>query len=47
MEFAQSERTLELLEKLERFMDEHVYPAESLFDQHWRSDPLWKRPSTC
>jgi acyl-CoA dehydrogenase len=40
VEFRQSERTIELLVKLERFMDEHVYPAESLFDRHWRSDPL-------
>jgi acyl-CoA dehydrogenase len=32
VDFAYSQRTQELLDKLEVFMDEHVYPAESVYD---------------
>ncbi|MFZ2175349.1 MAG: acyl-CoA dehydrogenase family protein [Rhodococcus sp. (in: high G+C Gram-positive bacteria)] len=32
MDFAYSQRTQELLDKLQVFMDEHVYPAESVYD---------------
>ena len=33
MDFAYSPRTAELLPRLEAFMDEHVYPAESVYDK--------------
>ncbi|HJQ05137.1 MAG TPA: acyl-CoA dehydrogenase family protein [Nocardioides sp.] len=32
MDFAHSPRTAELAEKLQAFMDEHVYPAEAVYD---------------
>ncbi|MFN3599878.1 MAG: acyl-CoA dehydrogenase family protein [Dietzia sp.] len=33
MDFAYSDRTAELAEKLHAFMDEHVYPAEEVYDR--------------
>ncbi len=33
MDFSYSARTKELLERLESFMDEHVYPAEPVYDE--------------
>jgi len=33
MDFAYSPRTAELAEKLHVFMDEHVYPAEAVYDR--------------
>lgn len=32
MDFAHSDRTIELQETLQTFMDEHVYPAEAVYD---------------
>ena len=33
MDFSYSARTADLLDKLGRFMDDHVYPAERVYDE--------------
>ena len=33
MDFAHSERSLELQDTVSRFLDEHVYPAEAAFHE--------------
>ena len=43
MDFQHSDKTKALIEKLEAFMDAHIYPAEAE-EHHWNYDPanLWK-----
>ena len=42
MDFAYSERTLALLEKLEAFMDQHIYPNEKLYLQQLDEGDRWQ-----
>ena len=42
MDFEYSARTRELQKKLLAFMDEHIYPNESKFYAHVRSDRRWE-----
>lgn len=42
MDFSHSPRTLDLLTRLQAFMDEHVYPAEARYDQEVASGERWK-----
>ncbi|HEY3867266.1 MAG TPA: acyl-CoA dehydrogenase family protein [Actinocrinis sp.] len=44
MEFAFDEKTEELRGRLLEFMDEHVYPAEPVFDEQLASGPAWTTP---
>jgi acyl-CoA dehydrogenase len=51
MNFEHSERTLDLIARLENFMDAHVYPAEAVYQQQmagfgtdrWRVPPIMER----
>lgn len=43
MDFEPSARTKELLERLQAFMDEHVYPNETLYHEQVRANP-WTTP---
>jgi acyl-CoA dehydrogenase len=46
MEFAPSDRAREFSERLTEFMDEHVYPAEAVYEQQMRDagDPHFQPP---
>jgi acyl-CoA dehydrogenase len=45
MDFSFDARTAELVDKLNAFMDEHVYPAEEVFEEQVASlDDPWSRP---
>ena len=42
MDFEYSAKTKELQKKLLAFMDEHIYPNESKYHAHVRSDRRWE-----
>ena len=44
MEFALSPRCEELREKLMQFMDDHVYPAEAVYDEQLAAAPPGTHP---
>ncbi len=44
MDFAYDARTQELVERLEAFMDEHVYPAEAVFEEQLDRAQPWTPP---
>ncbi|MDQ4085136.1 MAG: acyl-CoA dehydrogenase family protein [Actinomycetota bacterium] len=44
MEFAYDARTQELIGRLEAFMDEHVYPAEPMFERQLDEAEPWTAP---
>lgn len=44
MDFAPSARTVELQEELERFMESHIYPAESVYGEQL-GESRWQQPA--
>ena len=44
MDFEYSDRTKALIEKLNKYMDEVVYPAESVYDAELETHGRWKQP---
>ena len=42
MDFEYSDRSKALLEKLNKFMDEHIYPNEDRYYAHVRGDKRWE-----
>ncbi len=45
MDFEHSPRTLELLDRLKGFMDEHIYPNEQLFREQVADGNRWEPPA--
>ena len=45
MDFNHSDKVLDLMEQLNAFMDEHVYPNEEAYTNHFKNtDNKWVSP---
>ena len=45
MDFNHTQKVVDLMDKLNAFMDEHVYPNEEAYREHFKTtDNLWKSP---
>ena len=45
MDFQHSAKTVDYLQRLGAFMDEHIYPNEERFDTQHRSGDRWQAPA--
>ena len=45
MDFNHTQKVLDLMDRLNAFMDEHIYPNEEAYREHFKTtDNLWKSP---
>ena len=46
MDFNHTQKVLDLMDRLNAFMDEHIYPNEEAYREHFKTtDNLWKSPT--
>ena len=45
MDFNHTQKVLDLMDRLNTFMDEHIYPNEEAYREHFKTtDNQWKSP---